>query len=98
MSIVWKGDVGKNERQKRKGDMKLFIWADPYQVDYGSSMLICVANNLGEAKKLAKTGKCYSFVQYLNEHSSTEVKEVSKLGKPTRILNLPCAEWHDWSE
>ena len=78
--------------------MKLFIWADPYQVNYGSSMLMCVAKNLREAKKLAKIGKTYSYVVYLNKHSSGKAAIVKGLGKPLRILNLPCAEWHEWSE
>lgn len=73
--------------------MRLYIWADPYSVSFGTSGLFVVASSLEEAKALAKTGKSYSYMLYDN----LEVPVV-ELGEPTRIVDLPCAEWHEWSE
>ena len=73
--------------------MKLYVWADPYHVILGSSMVFAVANNLREAKKIAATGRAYSFV-----HIKDERPQNCPLGKPLRVVKLPCAEWHEWSE
>lgn len=76
--------------------MKLYIWHDPYAVDYGASLLIVAAENLRDAKEQATAGGRYSFGFY--EGEAAEWRGRPKLGKPNRVLNLPCAEWHKWSE
>jgi len=73
--------------------MKLYVWAGPYHVPWGSSMLVVIATNLEEAKKLATTGKLYSYGEY--DHSNTPEVE---LGEPTRVVELPCAEWYSFEE
>jgi hypothetical protein len=73
--------------------MKLYIWADPYHVSYGTSMLLAVARSVEEAKQLAARGARFSYVQY-KQGDGMEID----LGEPTRIVDLPCAEWHEWSE
>jgi hypothetical protein len=73
--------------------MKLYIWADPYHVSYGTSMLLAVAHSVEEAKQLAARGARFSYVQY-KQGDGMEID----LGEPTRIVDLPCAEWHEWSE
>lgn len=75
--------------------MKLFFWNDPYPVSYGSSSVFVVAETVEQARELAKTGKHYSYGEYLNEERSMSSIE---LGAPTRVVDLPCAEWHEWHE
>ncbi|MFN8993868.1 MAG: hypothetical protein ACK5X3_09470 [Pseudomonadota bacterium] len=76
--------------------MKLYLWADPYQVSYGSSMVFAVAATLAAAKKQAAKGLAYKYGKYKQDWSPKDI--AAKLGKPTRVLDLPCAEWHEWSE
>ena len=76
--------------------MKLFIWVDPYRVSYGSSMAFAVAETLEDAKKQAASGRTYSYGKYEQDWNPTELGE--KLGEPDRVLDLPCAEWHEWKE
>lgn len=73
--------------------MKLYIWADPYSVQYGSSMLLAVASSLEEAKQIAITAPGYRYWEHGCEGGGS-----TPLGDPTRIVDIPCAEWHEWSE
>lgn len=72
--------------------MKLYVWSNPYRVSYGSSMVFAIADSLDEAKEIAANGKAYSYNEY-----DQPTPKVS-LGEPIRIVDLPCAEWHQWSE
>lgn len=74
-------------------DMKLFVWCDPYSVSYGSAMVFAVASDVDEARKIAASGECYSFGKYSDGTPPSLV-----LGEPTRVVDLPCAEWHTWQE
>ena len=74
--------------------MKLFVWCDPYDVSYGSTMVFAVADDLAAAKAQARVGQGYSYGQY-EDHKAPVTLE---LGEPTRIVELPCAEWHMWQE
>lgn len=76
--------------------MKLFVWIDPYHVPYGSSMLFAAAETEAEAMAQALRGRAYRF----GEEEIELVKDgiVAKLGPPTRVVDLPCAEWHSWAE
>lgn len=76
-------------------EMKMFIWANPYAVSYGSSLLTVVAASVDEARELAKTGKVFAYGEY--EQRDQRMDGVI-LGEPTRVLDLPCAEWNEWSE
>lgn len=73
--------------------MKLYIWHNPYRVDYGMSMLIVVAETLENAKRQAANGDGYAYGSEGGNHPFSMT-----LGDPTRIVDLPCAEWHMWSE
>ena len=73
--------------------MKLFVWVDPYEVEFGTSMLFAVAETLEEAKAEAMRGQAYAFGEFKQDRVP-----VVELGAPTRVLDLPCAEWHEWSE
>lgn len=78
--------------------MKLYVWNDPYQVSYGGSCLYVIANNLREARKLAKT-KCvdasYGGLDRKNlRNSPTDIGDKP----PTSVHELPWAECYHWEE
>jgi predicted RNase H-like HicB family nuclease len=75
--------------------MKMFIWADPYSVSYGSTIYTAVAETVEEAREMAKTAPAYAFTEY--KEKNTPGPSV-KLGEPTRVVDLPCGEWNYWSE
>lgn len=72
--------------------MKLFIWNEPYPVKYGSSMVFAVAETVEEAREIAKASPRYSFDSFDGTGGTVG------LGTPDRVVDLPCAEWHEWSE
>ena len=72
--------------------MRLYFWNNPYKVAYGMSMVYAVAESIEQANQLARDGKAYSFGEYPEKTPKVE------LGLPDRIVDLPCAEWHEWSE
>ena len=74
--------------------MKLYVWADPYCRAYGGTMVFAVAKNLREARKIAETAPEYAYAKYERKGPGASVK----LGEPTRVVSLPCAEWHYWEE
>jgi hypothetical protein len=76
--------------------MKLFVWCDPYQVTYGSSMVFAVAATESAARKQAAKGLAYKCGKYKQDSDMSAL--AVRLGKPDRIVDLPCAEWHEWSE
>ena len=69
--------------------MKLFVWSNPYDVPWGHSLLIAIAENVDAAREQAKHGLHYSDVA-----APTDVV----LGEPDRVVDLPCAEWYEFSE
>jgi hypothetical protein len=73
--------------------MKLYVWCDPYGVRYGNSMVFAIAENLEAAKVLAASGTAYRFGEFEQPKNPGAV-----LGEPTRIVDVPCAEWHEWQE
>lgn len=73
--------------------MKMYVWNEPYKISYGSSILYVVANSLMQAKKLAK----HAIVQKYGFSDNGTLGDI-KLGEPTRILDLPCAEVYHWEE
>lgn len=58
-------------------------------------MVFVVAETLDEAKKQAADGFIYRF-GYKQQNKGTFLAE--KLDEPDRVLELPCAEWHEWQE
>lgn len=77
--------------------MKLFVWNKPYQVNYGSSLLIVVAENEEQARIAAcKASQCAFGDDWRGQKDWSFI--VATLGPPTRILEVPCAEMHEWSE
>lgn len=78
--------------------MKLFVWADPYRVTYGSSAVFAVAETVEEARREAARGNWYSYVEFPHAHGGSADALAAKLGEPTRVVDLPCAEWHEWTE
>ena len=76
------------------GKMKCYIWVNPYGVSYGISMVFAVAGSLEEAKSIALSNK--TVMEYSQYESGRHHPD--DLGEPDRILDLPCAEWHEWAE
>lgn len=73
--------------------MKLFVWIDPYRVSYGSSLFFAVAETVEAARDVAARSKAYAY----GNHEQSAPPGV-ELGEPARIVDLPCGEWHEWSE
>jgi hypothetical protein len=73
--------------------MKLFVWIDPHPVPYGSSLLFAVAETEEEARRIAKSARAFHHGDILQD-SAPNVE----LGVPARVLDVPCGEWHQWSE
>lgn len=76
--------------------MKLFVWCDPYRVSNGSSMVFATAETEDDARKQAAKGLAYRYGKYKQDGNFSVL--AAKLGKPNRVVGLPCAEWHEWSE
>lgn len=78
---------------------KMFVWVDPYSVSYGSSLLIVVAESEEAARLEAAKGTMCSFGTPDNFQEPKDwSKLVEPLGAPDRVMDIPCAEWHEWSE
>lgn len=75
--------------------MKLFVWAEPYRVKYGSSAVFVVAETEEQAREIARSGAAYEYV--IGPRPIGWVQTIT-LGPPTRVVEAPCAEWHEWSE
>lgn len=73
--------------------MKLYVWNNPYDVRYGHSLVFAVAENIEAAREQVLTGESYAYGEYTGDGV-----QKTKLDEPTRIVDLPCAEWHCWSE
>lgn len=80
--------------------MKLFVWNDPYQVDYGSSILFVVAETEEQARAIVAESATFNSYGTSDRNSPVGWPEdmVAKLGAPLRIVEAPCAEFHQWSE
>lgn len=59
-------------------------------------MLFAAAETEAEARAQALRGRAYSYG--LDETALTKDAIVATLGPPTRVVDLPCAEWHSWAE
>jgi hypothetical protein len=69
--------------------MKLFIWEDPYYISYGTSLCVAAGETVEQARESAHAAY---------KESLYSGKTMPHLGEPTRVLDLPCAEWFEWSE
>ncbi len=76
--------------------MKLFIWADPFPVWYGCSLLVVAAESVEDARREAVRGTSWAYGKHHSETPSCP--ENIELGEPTRVIEVPCAEWHQWGE
>jgi len=74
--------------------MKLYIWNDPYPVEYGGCFLFVIAPTLDAARKQAKkTIITRVGTPYQKRGINIE------LGEPDRIIDqFPYAECYEWSE
>lgn len=77
--------------------MKLFVWANPYQVKYGTSAFFAVAETVDDARAIARSAPRYSFFACEDGAGMANADQLLA-GEPTRIIDVPCGEWHEWSE
>lgn len=75
--------------------LKLYIWSNPYSVSWGSSLLFAIAHSEEDARQIAAKSKRYSYNIY--EQDGWDMSKIV-LEKPDRVLDVPCAEWHEWEE
>lgn len=79
--------------------MKLFIWSNPYRVMFGTIGYFAVAETVEEARAMAKAAPQYNYVEEgPNETPTEEMWRAAIDGPPTRIVDVPCGEWHEVSE
>ena len=77
--------------------MKLYIWFNPYQPNYGGSALYVVAKSVTQARSLAgKESVRRPFG--IGSESGANWIDSKKLGEPDVVRDLPCAELYEWSE
>lgn len=86
--------------------MRLYIWDDPYDVSYGSTLLFVVAESLEAARLLAKTtaknGK--NAWQHDKRDEDNPYAGERPVGvdvdniEPSRVVDLPYAEFAEWME
>lgn len=74
--------------------MKLFIWEDPYDVKYGGSICVVMAETLEQAKDIAASGQAW--LQW--DYKDTPIQRNAPLGEPTKVLDGPSAAWAHWEE
>ncbi len=76
----------------RKKKLNLYVWANPYQVHYGGSSFIAVAESVEKAKAMAKTAAACSFATPSGAPPQIE------LGEPTSVHEGVQAMWDHWEE
>lgn len=74
--------------------MKLYVWNEPYGVDYGGSCLYAIAPDECSARALAEIA---GVARYGYEPNGTP-RGLRDLGPPSRVHDLPYAEIYEWSE
>ena len=72
--------------------MQLFLWSDPWP-EYDHCLAFAVAENVEEAKDLVMRANGYSW-----GIGELGIQKRGPIGEPTRILDLPCAEWNQFGE
>lgn len=60
-------------------------------------MIFAVAETLDEAKQQVGKGCMYAWGNRSDVSADLIARVVKTLGNPTRIVDVPCAEWH-WYE
>lgn len=73
--------------------MKLFIWNEPYKVEYGGACLYVIAETLEQARELALNAQLAYFG--LKPLGTVGIPD---LGEPDRVLDAPYAECYEWYE
>jgi len=73
--------------------MKLFFWNNPYDVSYRNSFIFAIAKTEEQVKDETVRGPSYTFLRGL-EPKRVQGIQITYLGKPTMVVDLPCAECH----
>ena len=79
--------------------MKLYIWIEPYNVAYGQSWYMAVAESADNARAIARNAPRNTFLTHDDRLPPMRDSADDLLaGPPTRVVDIPCGEWHEWSE
>ena len=76
--------------------MNLYVWNDPYHIEYGGSCAYVVAEDEDAARLLAKRARISRFGG-ASEDGGLFMAALFN-GPPSRILSIPCAEVYEWCE
>lgn len=77
--------------------MKLFVWNNPFNVEWGGSCLYVLARNVKEAKRLAVNAPVVKYGAYPDLANTLGEAEAAKLGEPDRVYDVG-GEVYVWSE
>lgn len=75
--------------------MRVYIWNNPYHVNYGGSFLWVVAETEEAARELTQKAMTSQFGL---EPTAKMQRPDKPLGPPDRIEELPHAECYQWEE
>lgn len=75
--------------------MKLFIWKDPYSIDYGGAIAYAIAPDVESARKAIKAGGVSYFG---HEPESEEIENLNIDRDPDRVLDGPYGEIYEWEK
>jgi len=75
--------------------VKLYIWCEPYAVEYGSSVCFAVAKSEEEARKLLAANRTRYYGGFYEEDED-DCWKLPNLGPPSRVVELPHAEHWYW--
>ncbi len=78
--------------------MKLFVWNNPYSVDYGGSCLYVIAKDVEQARELAKSKCADGNYVGLDRKNMRETCVPVDGVEPTSVHDLPYAECYNWQE
>lgn len=74
--------------------MNLYVWSNPYYVNWGGSVLYAVA----ETEEAAREQAARAGVSQYGYDPEAYRGEPLTLGAPDRVIACPCAEIYEWSE
>lgn len=73
--------------------MKLYVWEEPYGVNYGTSLCFAMAGSEEDARRILKLKGIE--VRRVHPHHYCTIPDDMP---PTHVHELPAGEWHHWEE
>lgn len=75
--------------------MKLYVWNNPYSVNWGGTIVYAIADSEEAARALAMVAPVSEF-GYTPSHEQAGDLDINR--PADRVLDLPCAEIYQWQE